>query len=98
MRLFVPGGVSPRKPFAVILYVKASPGQMVTLDLPAGLTLMEGEVSKKPVPPPSAVGCPQMSWRVQALERGTFILQATAPNVGIATEQVRVGVSIGFGE
>jgi hypothetical protein len=90
MRLFV-GRASLTKPFVATAYVKASdPNQQVTLRLPKGLEFVPGEKDTKSVPAPGPAGYSQVTWRLKAKETGSFVIEADAPTIGIATEKVTI--------
>jgi hypothetical protein len=90
LRLFC-AGASTRKPFPIILYVKAAdPDQIVTLHLPEGMTLAEGQQTERPVPPPGEHGYAQVTWLVKASKAGQYSIRVEAPGIGRAEEPVRV--------
>jgi hypothetical protein len=92
MRLFVGPRVDPRihwrAPFIVTAYVKPDPGQSIALKLPPGLSLMPGQQAEQIVPPVEAEGYSQVTWQVRADISGIYIIEAHAPGVGVATENV----------
>lgn len=90
MRLFC-ARASTRKPFPITLYVKtADPDQTVALQLPAGMTLAEGQQAERSVPPPSEHGYAQVTWLVRASKAGQYSVRVEAPGIGRAEEPVRV--------
>ena len=90
MRLFCPKA-SKTKPFVAYAYIKATdPNQTVTLKLPAGIEFVQGQKAEQTVPPPGPAGYSQVSWKLKASKTGEYELQADAPNIGTATEKIRV--------
>jgi len=72
---FVPG-----EPFQVSAFVKnAKAGQTVSLELPVGLELIQGETAEKPVEPQAGVVITKVDWKVKpSIEfGGKATLQAT---------------------
>jgi len=90
MRLFV-GRASLTKPFVATAYIKASdPNQQVTLRLPKGLKFVPGEKDTKSVPAQGPAGYSQVTWRLQAEDVGSYVIEADAPTIGVATERVQI--------
>jgi len=90
MRLFC-GLASTHKPFAITVYIKeAGPEQTVTLHLPDGLTLTDGQQAERRVPPANEKGYSQVSWRVKASQAGKYSVRVEAPGIGKDEELVRV--------
>src|SRR5262249_30546729 len=88
MRLLV-GRASLKKPFVATAYIKATdPAQTVTLRLPDGLSFMPKEKADKSVPPPGPAGYSTVTWKLKANKEGTYVIEADAPTIGKATEQV----------
>jgi hypothetical protein len=89
MRLFTGNRNYVDKPMTVLAYVKSTdPNQQVTLVLPEGVRLMPGQSAQQTVPPPSKEGYSQVTWRVTASKQGIVEVQADAPNIGVAKEQL----------
>jgi hypothetical protein len=87
MRLFCGKTFSLRKPTPITCYFKeTNPEQKVTLHLPPGLEFFEEDTNEKLVPPPNEKGYSSVTWRVQAKRTGSFLLEADAPGIGVATE------------
>ena len=73
--LSAPGFVLPEREFTVTAYVyKPSQGQTVSLELPPGMRLAEGESAVKTVP--STSQRVQLYWRVRPTREGEYLLQA----------------------
>jgi hypothetical protein len=91
MRLFV-GRASRSKPFVAVSYVRSlDPLQTVTLHVPKGLALMDGESPTKLVGPMGPKGgYATIRWRLQASQQGQFKLIAVGVGLPPATETVRV--------
>lgn len=90
MRLFCPRA-SLKKPFVATAYIKAvDPEQMVTIMLPSGISLADGEKAEKKVPQKNADGYSQVTWKLKASKPGEYELKADAPSIGIASERIRV--------
>lgn len=85
------GAFRPSGTFTVVAYVKnAEPGQAVTLRLPEGLTFAKGETGQKSVEPQKDKEMSQVSWRVQALKIGDYVLDAEF--AGLAREKYNVRI------
>ena len=91
LRLTVAPNASMRQPFTVAAYAKAKADETVTLKLPAGLTLADGELTVK-TPAPSREGYSVVAWRVKATRAGKYALETTGAG-GTARETITVGDS-----
>jgi len=89
LRLTVDPGAALPRPFAVIAYVKAAPDAAVTLKLPPGLTLVDGNTLTQKAPAPGREGYAVVGWRVQAAKPGRYVLEAQGAG-GTARETVQV--------
>jgi RNA polymerase sigma factor (sigma-70 family) len=91
MRLLVGNRAAVDKSFVVTAYVKPSDSnQKVTLKLPKALKLAGDQQAEQPVPPVNRDGYAQVTWQVKADEPGTYIMEVTGANLGIASERVIV--------
>jgi hypothetical protein len=89
LRLFIGGRGVAGKPVVVAAYVKGEARQKISLKLPAGLALVEGEKAEQPSPDPNPAGYSLVIWRVQAAKPGQFIVEAQGPG-GAAKEVIEV--------
>jgi hypothetical protein len=62
----------------------------VTLKLPSGLNFAAGQNAQQTVPPPGPAGYSTVTWKLTASKTGTYIIEADAPSIGVATERVVV--------
>jgi RNA polymerase sigma factor (sigma-70 family) len=76
MRMLVSGSGKVGRAFVLTFYVRGEVGETVRLQLPEGLLLAEGQKLEQVVAPPLERGCSQVSWRVEALKTGRFIVRA----------------------
>jgi hypothetical protein len=91
LRLFCARPGSTTKPFTISLYVKgADPDQLVTLQLPEGMTLADGQQAERGVPPPGENEYSQVIWKVKACTAGHYRVKVKAPGMGTAVKLVRV--------
>jgi hypothetical protein len=88
LRLFTSPGARTGQPFVVCAYVKGD--AKVTLKLPVGLTLADGDKAEQAASAANNAGYGQVSWRVQGAKAGKFAISAEAPGIGIAKETVEV--------
>src|SRR5262249_5199433 len=90
LRLFVNGRAIQNQPFIVTAYIKGTATrQTVTVKLPDGLTLADGQRLSQTIPP-TAAGYARVFWRVTAARTGRYGLEAALPGVGVAREKVEV--------
>jgi hypothetical protein len=70
--LTLEGSFEPGKLFSVLATVDAPvPGQVLTLELPAGMERVEGG-ERQPVPAPQAAGTSAVLWKAQVTQLGDF--------------------------
>jgi hypothetical protein len=87
-RLAVTTSGSPVKDsdFTVVALINnAAVGETVTLKLPTGLRLVEGEL-KQAVPPPGEVSQSPVTWRIRADQAGTFTIEVQS-STGISQKR-----------
>jgi hypothetical protein len=89
LRLFTAPGAVAGKPFVVVAYVKDAANQKVTLKLPAGLVLADGEKAEQATEAPNREGYSQLTWRAAAAKPGAYVIEA-AGSGGTAKEIVQV--------
>ena len=81
------GSFEPGKLFNVAAQVQdPSPGQSLSLDLPAGMELLEGR-QRQPVPDMDATGNSLVMWKARVLRTGQFNLRVHSSN-GITTTKI----------
>jgi hypothetical protein len=90
MRLFVGNRASLERPIVVTAYVKADDKQKVSLTLPEGLSLAEGQQAEQTIGAANRDGYAQVTWQVKATKTGKFTLQADGAGIGTAKEVVQV--------
>jgi len=88
LALSVPQSASPKKEFVVTAYVyRATKGQSVKLDLPAGLELVEGSNEQTITEDARRT---QIFWKVRAAKVGTYSIGATSGRSRAAPVNVNV--------
>src|SRR5262249_25779568 len=90
LNLLVGNRTAVDKPFIITAYVKSSAADKVTLRLPEGLALAEGQQAEQAVPGKNRDGYAQVTWWVKSSKTGKFMLEADAPGIGTAKEVVQV--------
>ncbi|OAI54577.1 hypothetical protein AYO44_03275 [Planctomycetaceae bacterium SCGC AG-212-F19] len=90
MRLFSSPGATTARPFPVIAYYNGRADAKLKLTLPAGLELAPGEEAEQAVGNFNRAGYGQVTWRVRATKPGTYAIEATGTDIGLATEVIRV--------
>jgi hypothetical protein len=78
MRLLTAGSYKVGRAFTATLYVRGETlvGQKISLDLPPGLVLVDGQSAEQAVPRMGPEGYTQVSWRVRSERTGKFTLKA----------------------
>ena len=91
--LSVPDNVYENKEFVVTAYVyNAREGEKVTLELPDGLSLADGESAEKAVS--ETARRTTVFWKVKAGKKGSYDIKATSPKSKTSTEVVVKGKSL----
>jgi hypothetical protein len=97
VRAVLSGSFEPGKRFTVSAYVADPlPGQSLTLELPAGMELVEGK-EVQPVPPPGEDGSALVTWQARVQRLGEFPLRVRSSNGVTYTKRIRVARPDGAG-
>jgi hypothetical protein len=101
LALSVGGDFTPGGEFTVTAYVsRPQPGQTVTLTLPEGFALVEGDVTQRVPPLPAGSSSPNspVAWKVKAARKeGSFPLRVESSNGVSQTQNIRIKVKGIFG-
>jgi len=89
IKLYI-GPAKKAKPFVATAYVKNADGQTCTLKLPKGVKLVRGENPEKPVKTEAGKDYAVVSWRCEADEPGTYMLDAVLTDGADAKANARV--------
>src|SRR5262249_11967395 len=90
LRLFVPRAVVNR-PCRATLYIKGhTPGDKVTLELPEGVSLADGEKAERDVPAAGTAGYSQVTWKLKAPATGEYRLTVRTAGGASTSELVHI--------
>ncbi len=84
------GSFAPGKLFSILATVDDPvPGQVLTLELPAGLQRVEGD-ARQPAPAPPAAGASAVLWKARVTQLGDFALQVRSSTGVTHVKNLRV--------
>jgi hypothetical protein len=96
LALTVPGRIRPNGEFSLVAQV-ANPkkGETLSLELPAGFKLVEGETTQKvpPVPADATRPISAVTWKIKAAAEGNYTLKVTSSAGAAQSKLVRISGS-----